>query len=532
MKKFIKRFLPRILLATFVVATAFSANDASAAQLNSTSKFYTKVVRCSVANMNNLRSCWNNWKRGSLRDSEIVSGSTTTKVSADETIVVMVYLHPDTTINIAAGQFEVSWESNDFDIITSGTTPLSYFDKTQFDEDDWGDQNWTSSVTFQDNQKSFIVQFNDGFTGGSGASATPMTNDTSVLIFALKAKSTLPGGGSSQIHLSETIDEGTDISDYDAQNYKSTSEQFTINYTGTSTSTDATLSALSVSNGSTIYPITPELNATTAAIAQNVFSTKVPSSASQVTISATANDSKAQKIRMFDGNVEDTDTGGTVISGSSIPVIGTGVKSVNPGYNYFTLAVTAQSGDVQNEVVEVYRLSNDADLSNLSVDSYSFTGTFSANTLNYTISGVPYSTKSLNVVGAKHDSKASVTGLGSWTFDSDPTAATTFTRDIVVTPEECNYTTGPGHTEVVQGATCSPKTYKITVNREAASTDANLKSLSASYVHTTGSSATTDQLITSSSAGQTFTLKDGANNESVPYAADSVSFTATANGLT
>ena len=237
----------------------------------------------------------------------------------------------------------------------------------------------------------------------------------------------------------------------DPKQYNST--DFQADFGGQSLSTDATLSSLLVTktDGSTTYPLNPTFTPTTAAENQKVYSTKVPSDVSQIKISATANDNKVQGIKLFDGDVSDTSTGGTSIADTTTtPVVGTGTKSVNPGANEFTIAVTSENGNILNQVVNIYRLSNDADLSNLSVDGYSFAESFSASTLSYTISGVPYSTKSLNVVGAKHDSKASVTGLGSWTFDSDPTAATTFTRNVVVTPEECNYI--PGNSEVVQGA--------------------------------------------------------------------------------
>lgn len=354
-----------------------------------------------------------------------------------------------------------------------------------------------------------------------------ITRETLLYYFMLKAKDNLPGGTQTEVVFNDTTPTMTTLTSSAGKSQHQVVD-YTINTAGQSSSDNANLSALTVTkvDSTTSYPLSPTFSPT--AMSQSVFSTKVPSGISQIRINATAEDNNVQRIKLFTGNVGNTQSGGEEISDTSTtPVVGTGTKSVNPGQNLFTIATTAQDGTIKNVVVDVYRLSSDADLSNLSVDGYNFAETFNANTLNYTISGVPYSTKSLNIVGAKHDSKASVTGLGSWSFDTDPTAATTFPRNIVVTPEECNYTTG--HTEVVQGATCSPKTYKITVNREAASTDANLKSLSASYVHTTGSSATTDQLITSSSASQTFTLKDDANNESVPYAADSVNFTATAN---
>ena len=128
----------------------------------------------------------------------------------------------------------------------------------------------------------------------------------------------------------------------------------------------------------------------------------------------------------------------------------------------------------------------------------------------------------MSVVGAVNDTgKASVSGLGTWNLTPDSKTAQSYTRSVIVTPEECGYTSG--NSEVVQGAVCARKTYKITANRAAASTDATLKSLSASYVHTTGSSASTDTLITSSEPTKTIDLG------SIAYGATTLDFTAIAN---
>lgn len=514
------------LSALPLVAASISEN----ASASSSSQYYIKAVRCEASSYNNLQkkanltSCYNDYQKGKL-NAYIVDNDS--RVDVDDYILIMMYIKPETEHEIGSAQMRLSFNTSDFTAVKSGTTFLNGFDKTQITNED-DENNWGSTVSLANDKVTALAT--DGSIADDSLTPAPLETDTCLGYFALKVNSGIQGGGQSTITVGATKAAGSDVSDYGGASLSYTATNFVINFAGETASTDATLSSLTVTktDGSVTYPLDPTFTSSTAAINQNEYSTKVPSSVSQVKINATANDNKVQDIKLFDGNVDDTSTGGTSIADTTTtPVVGTGTKSVNPGANEFTIAVTSENGNILNQVVDIYRLSNDADLSNLSVDSYSFAESFSANTLNYTISGVPYSTKSLNVVGAKHDSKASVTGLGPWAFDSDPTAAMSFSRNIVVTPEECNYTTG--HTEVVQGATCTTKTYTITVNREAASTDANLKSLSASYVHTTGSSATTDQLITSSSASQTFTLKDDANNESVPYAADSVSFTATAN---
>lgn len=526
-------FMLGLLLATFA-----SSNPAHAADVQSNTSVYLQIVRCdasryTMTKVAGLRNCYADFIAGNL-NSYIVSSDTL--INADDYLLIVPHVVPDTTysINDVLLYFTIP---NTMTILksSSSTNVWSIKETTDWDKTQvpaWDDEEedyvypWVANLpTYQASSSRVVnrIKYGSGIKVG-------LSQDTMMPYFGVKVNSDIQAGGDGIIHIGKDKTEDSSMSDYDGNVILYSTTDYQANYGGTAPSQDATLSSLSVTktDGSVTYPLSPSFTTDTASINQKEYSTKVPSGVSQVKINATANDNGAQDIRIFDGNVENTDSGGSsIVSGTTTPIVGVGTKSVNPGANEFTIAVTSENGNILNQVVNIYRLSNDADLSNLSVDGYNFAETFNANTLNYTISGVPYSTKSLNIVGAKHDSKASVTGLGSWSFDTDPTAATTFTRDIVITPEECNYTTG--HTEVVQGATCTTKTYTITVNREAASTDANLKSLSASYVHTTGSSATTDQLITSSSASQTFTLKDGTNNESVPYAADSVNFTATAN---
>ena len=136
----------------------------------------------------------------------------------------------------------------------------------------------------------------------------------------------------------------------------------TIDFGGQSASDDATLSSLYVKNTSetVTYPLDPAFSQS--ALPQAVFSTKVPSATGEVKIIATAHDNAAQNMKIFDGNVENTASGGDSMLPAvpSTPIVGTGTKSLNPGHNYYTIAVTSENGNIQNEVVDVYQLSSDA----------------------------------------------------------------------------------------------------------------------------------------------------------------------------
>lgn len=508
------------LFASAVVIAAGFCNDTSAL---SSSNYYIKAVRCDATTYNglakkaNLTSCYNDYQAG--RINQYIIGNDT-KVDVDDLILVMLYIKPEDAHDIGSAQVRMSFNDSDFSAVKSGSTFLNGFDKNQIYSEDDDSYNWTSTVSLKNNYVTALAT--DGFIMDDSLTPSPLSEDTCLGYFALKVNSGVEGGGQSTLTIGPNKASGSDISDYDGNGLAYTVTNFIINFAGETASTDATLSSLTVQNaaGNITYPLDPTFSSSAAA--QSVFSTNVPSSISQVKISATATDSKVQDIRMFDGNVVDTSTGGTSIKGSTIPVVGTGTKSVVTGDNYFTIAVTSENGNIQNEVVKVHKLSNNANLSDLVVSDWTFAeGAFSPSTTSYTINNVPYSTKSMSITAAVADTgKATLTGDGNWNYATDPTSAQVYTRDIVVTPEECNYASGAN---AVQGAECHPKTYTITVNREAASNDANLKSLSATYVHTTGSSATTDTLITSSQAGQTF------NFGSISYDAASISIDATAN---
>ena len=150
----------------------------------------------------------------------------------------------------------------------------------------------------------------------------------------------------------------------------------------TSLSNDANLSSLSVSTGT----LTPSFNASTTS-----YTVDVANSVTNLTISATANHSGAS-------------------------VTGTGSKSLNVGANPFNVTVTAEDGTQKTYTVTVTRagaaLSNDANLSSLSVSTGTLTPSFNASTTSYTVD-VANSVTSLTISATANHSGASVTGTGS-----------------------------------------------------------------------------------------------------------------------
>lgn len=531
-------------LSIFAQPQNIFAEDHTCSDLNNCSAFTIEVYRCTTegnCTANNLGQFASKIANGTA--SGFLVGEND-KIAAGDNLVIAIKFVPSSYKNTYPKTIidTVTYSTDYFTTVKKNNAFYSYTIAKQLPyttEEQWDDE-------LEDNKTVTITQYNNTLTNvNAGAvvqqiqpksvSGSPAINKAAYLgFFTLSVNENIPAGAQATIGFNDATPTNMVLSGpiggaVTKFPYKKT--DYVLNFAGDSASTDATLSALSVKNSSdtVTYPLTPAFDSTTAQNPRTIFSTKVPSSVTSVNIHATANDNNAQDIKLFTGEktdqevANDTDSSKSIVSGSSIPIVGIGNKVVTTGENKFTIAVTSQSGNIQNEIVSVYKLSADANLSDLVVAGNNFDqGVFSSSTTSYSISNIPYSTKSMSITAAvSATGKATLTGDGSWTYSPDTTAANTYTRNIVVTPEECNYTSG--HSEVVQGASCVTKTYTITVNREAASNDANLKSLSASYVHTTGSSATTDVLVPSSEAGQTKDLG------SIPYAATSISFSATAN---
>ena len=205
-------------------------------------------------------------------------------------------------------------------------------------------------------------------------------------------------------------------------------------------SDDNTLGALSVKNGSTTYPLTPTF--TPGSTTVDSYTAYIPKNITSVDIEAEPNDTKA------------TLTGDGTVSDLSV------------GNNSNTITVLSESGDPKDYTVNVYRLSDDADLSALTLSGIDF-GTFSPSTTSYSKT-VPYTTSSTTVGATVHDTgKATASGTGNKDLQVGEN-----TISVEVTPENCksDYSSVPGNT-------CTKKTYTVTVTREAASEDATLSDL-------------------------------------------------------
>lgn len=211
---------------------------------------------------------------------------------------------------------------------------------------------------------------------------------------------------------------------------------------------DATLAALTLSNGT----LTPTFDAGT-----NNYTAAVVNAVSSITVTPTTADTNAS-VRV-NGIVVASDS-------ASSPI------SLNVGANTISVVVTAEDGSTTNaysiSVTREAPVSTDATLSALSISDGTLTPAFDVGTVNYTTT-VVYAITSVSVTPSTSDANASVTvngvSVASGTA-SDPISLIEGANaiSVVVTAED--------------GATTS--SYSISVTREAASNDATLSGLSVS----------------------------------------------------
>jgi Cadherin-like beta sandwich domain len=213
-------------------------------------------------------------------------------------------------------------------------------------------------------------------------------------------------------------------------------------------SSDNNLSALTVTPGSLAPAFTSNTLDYTANVATNVTS---------VTVSATKSDPNA----VISGSLT---AGAGIATGQATIQLG-GPGTATP----VTITVTAPNGSAKTYTITVNRLSNDNNLSALSVTPGSLDPAFTANTLTYTVN-VATDVTEVTVTATKSDSNAVLSGSVADPGVGQATGQATIPLG------------GPGTATPVSITVTSPngnsKTYAITVNRAAPSSNNNLSALS------------------------------------------------------
>ncbi|MGQ0555048.1 MAG: cadherin-like beta sandwich domain-containing protein [Nitrospiraceae bacterium] len=211
---------------------------------------------------------------------------------------------------------------------------------------------------------------------------------------------------------------------------------------------DNNLSALTVTPGSLVPAFTSNTLDYTANVATNVTS---------VTVSTTKSDPNA----VISGSLT---AGAGIATGQATIQLG-GPGTATP----VTITVTAPNGSAKTYTITVNRLSNDNNLSALSVTPGSLDPAFAANTLTYTVN-VATDVTEVTVTATKSDPNAVLSGSVA-----DPGAGQATGQATIPLG-------GPGTATPVSITLTSPngnsKTYAITVNRAAPSSNNNLSALS------------------------------------------------------
>ncbi len=253
---------------------------------------------------------------------------------------------------------------------------------------------------------------------------TPTTNDANASATVNGASAATPvtlSVGSNTVTVQVTAQDGS-------------TQSYTVAVTRAASS-DATLSALTLSQGS----LSPNFVSGTLA-----YTASVPYSVSSLVVTPTVNDANAS----------------ATVNGASAatPV------TLSVGSNTVTVQVTAQDGSTQSYTVAVTRAaaSSDATLSALTLSQGSLSPNFVSGTLAYTAS-VPYSVSSLVVTPTTNDANASATVNGA-------SAATPVTLSVGSNTVTVQVTAQDGSTQ----------SYTVAVTRAAASSDATLSALTLS----------------------------------------------------
>lgn len=177
------------------------------------------------------------------------------------------------------------------------------------------------------------------------------------------------------------------------------------------TGTDASLSDLTVSNGTLNPAFDP---------ATQQYAVRVPSSVTSVKVMATPNDTSATVVY---------DTAFTNIPGND------------------TIVVTAPQGNTMTYVISFAVMSSDATLSGLTASVGTLDPAFDPNTTSYTLK-VPYGTSSVQLLPTTTDSRANAQGAGTITglpktvnitVTAEDGTTKTYTVDITVLPSSISY---------------------------------------------------------------------------------------------
>lgn len=257
-----------------------------------------------------------------------------------------------------------------------------------------------------------------------------------------------------------------------------------------SSSTDATLSNLTINQGTLSPTFASGTTSYSASVAYGITSINVTPTVNQANATVKVN-------------------GTTTTSGNAQAV------SLSVGTNSIPVVVTAQDGSTtKTYTINVTRAaaSTDATLSNLAINQGTLTPTFASGTTSYT-ANVAYTVTSVNVTPTVNQANATVKVNGTTTTSGSAQAVSLSVGSnsipVVVTAQDGSTT----------------KTYTLTVTRAAASTDATLSNLAISQ-------GTLSPTFASGTTSYTASVANTVTSLTVTPTTSSANSTVTVNGTT
>ena len=354
----------------------------------------------------------------------------------------------------------------------------------------------------------------------AGKTAGGTLSDEGPVMFAFFKVNDDASGGTATFQVDTAARNGSSIAQESTSASKLAISQtpLVLNIAGGTLSQDTSLSTFTAT-GSNGQNYSSQLSFTPGTTNRD-YSIIVPNDVTSITLNATTSHEQAQIIGM-----------------DSTPAQGSDTKtySLNVGNNVLqNFSVQAQDLAASPSIyrVTVYRLNNDATLSNLSLGSnITFTG-FNRNTKSYDVN-VPYAIKQANVTGTVYDTgKATIkSGNTAWLLTNAGTTKNEI--KVVVNAEDCDT-----RYSAIAGNTCHTETYTVNVYRELPSTDNNLTAIKINSTAVQGFTPSnknytfTPQSYATSSVKVEYTLSDSkATIKSIKAVNGSKTNTANSNGI-
>ena len=403
-------------------------------------------------------ACMDDYLAGNLTET-IADGDT---VKPGTTVMVILNYSPGDSHNVVALNATLRYDSTKW-------TPLVQEGDDFFDEDQFpkSGRRGTWATLFNVRGPGDISYYIED----TANTMTPISQDTELGYVFLKLNDDVSADEDITLTLGDEPGD-TDFSDDNGDQVRPYSlSNMTLTSPEAETSNDASLKTLTVTNGSTTYALDPTF--TPGDATNTSYKAVVPNNITSVDLAATASD-----------------------SGATILPAGLGTKSVSVGDNNFDIVVTAANGDTETYTVNVYRLSNDATLTSLTLTNSISIGSLQAGKYTYTAT-VPYTTTSTTVSATATHTNATVkSGTGAWNLTD--TGTTKNTKIVKVEAENCKteYRSVPGNS-------CTDQDYTIEITREAASSNKFLSDLTVDGTTVPGFIKTT----------KTYTLPDVSNSK-------------------